>query len=128
MRKLASIRRIADINPIPDADAIERVTVDGWNVVAQKAMGYKVGDLVIYFEIDSWIPHKLAPFLTKDAALPKVFNGVEGERLKTVKLRGTLSQGLILPLSAIPGYLCIDGKHFINISDDKTPRSGDESI
>lgn len=101
MRKLASIRRISDIQPIPDADMIHVVTVDGWKVVAQKAMGYKVGDLVVYLEIDSWVPHKLAPFLTKNVAIPKVFNGVEGERLRTIKLRGQVSQGLLMPLHVL---------------------------
>ena len=114
MRKLASIRRISDIQPIPDADMIHVVTVDGWKVVAQKAMGYKVGDLVVYFEIDSFIPTEIAPFLTKDAAYPKEFNGVKGERLRTIRLKGQISQGLLLPLSAIPGYTEIDGKKFIN--------------
>jgi RNA ligase (TIGR02306 family) len=114
MRKLASIRRISDIQPIPDADMIHVVTVDGWKVVAQKAMGYKVGDLVVYFEIDSFIPTEIAPFLTKDAAFPKEFNGVKGERLRTIRLKGQISQGLLMPLSAIPGYTEIDGKKFIN--------------
>ena len=114
MRKLASIRRISDIQPIPDADMIHVVTVDGWKVVAQKAMGYKVGDLVVYLEIDSWVPHTLAPFLTKNAAIPKVFNGIEGERLRTIRLKGQISQGLLMPLSVIPGYTEIDGKKFIN--------------
>lgn len=102
MRKLASIRRIADIQPIPDADAIEVATVDGWKVVVKKGE-FKVGDLAIYFEIDSWVPHALAPFLTKNAAIPRQYNGVEGERLKTVKLRGQLSQGLLLPLNIMAG-------------------------
>lgn len=101
MRKLATIRRIADIQPIEGADAIECVTIDGWKVVAQKSMGYRVGGLVIYFEIDSWIPHKLAPFLTKNAAIPRQFNGVDGERLRTIKLRGQVSQGLLMPLNVL---------------------------
>ena len=97
-RKLATVRRVADIRPIEGADMIHVVTVDGWKVVAQKAMGYKIGDLVVYFEIDSFIPHELAPFLTKEAAYPKEFNGVKGERLRTIKLRGQVSQGLLMPL------------------------------
>lgn len=59
-----------------------------------------MGRLVVYFEIDSWIPHDLAPFLTQDGHYPKVFNGVEGQRLKTKKMKGCLSQGLILPIPA----------------------------
>jgi RNA ligase (TIGR02306 family) len=97
MRKLASIRRIDDIQPIPGADAIDVATIGGWNVVVKKGE-FAVGQLVIYFEIDSWIPHELAPFLSKGQE-PRTYEGVKGERLKTVKLRGQVSQGLILPLN-----------------------------
>ena len=100
MRKLASVRRILDIDPIPNADRIELAHVDGWQVIVKKDEFY-IGDNVIYFEIDSWIPHDLVPYLTKEGHKPKEFNGVKGERLKTVKMRGTLSQGLIIPLSVL---------------------------
>jgi RNA ligase (TIGR02306 family) len=96
-RKLASIRRIADIQPIEGADAIVVATVDGWKVVVKKDE-FKVGDLALYLEIDSWVPHELAPFLSKGQE-PRVYNGVKGERLRTIKLRGQVSQGLLLPLS-----------------------------
>ena len=56
---------------------------------------FKVGDLAVYFEIDSWIPKELAPFLFEG----KVYEGVEGALLRTKKLRGVISQGLLLPLS-----------------------------
>jgi RNA ligase (TIGR02306 family) len=55
-RKLATIRRIADINPIPGADAIIRLTVDGWELVSAKDNGFQIGDLIVYFEIDSFLP------------------------------------------------------------------------
>lgn len=97
MRKLASIRKIDELNPIEGADAIECAVVGGWKVVAQKGL-YKVGDLAVYFEIDSWIPHELAPFLSKGKE-PREFEGVKGERLRTIKLRGQLSQGLLMPLA-----------------------------
>lgn len=96
MRKLATVRKIDDIRPIPDADAIEVAVVGGWNVVVKKGE-YSVGDFAVYCEIDSWIPYELAPFLTKGQE-PRVYNGVKGERLRTIKLRGVLSQGLLLPL------------------------------
>lgn len=96
-RKLATVRRITDIQPIPNADAIQVATVDGWKVVV-KNDEFKVGDLAIYFEIDSWIPTEIAPFLTKEGKQPSVFNEVKGERLRTIKLRGQLSQGLLLPV------------------------------
>ena len=99
-RKLATIRSIAAIEPIEGADAIEVAVVDGWKVVVKKGE-YAAGDLAVYLEIDSWVPTTLAPFLTKAGHFPKVFEGVEGERLRTIKLRGQISQGLLLPLSVV---------------------------
>lgn len=99
MRKLASIRRIADIQPIEGADAIVVATIDGWKVVVKKDE-FKVGDLAVYLEIDSWVPHELAPFLSKGHE-PREYEGVKGERLRTVKLRGQVSQGLLLPLRPV---------------------------
>ena len=96
MRKLATIRTIAEVKAIEGADAIEAVRVDGWWVVAKKDE-FPVGTVVVYLEIDSWVPTELAPFLSKGHE-PREFEGVKGERLKTVKLRGQISQGLILPL------------------------------
>lgn len=99
MRKLATIRKIDDIGPIEGADAIEVATVGGWKIVIKKDE-FKVGDLAVYFEIDSWMPFELAPFLSKGKE-PREFEGVKGERLRTVKLRGQISQGLLLPLAEI---------------------------
>lgn len=99
MRKLASIRRITDIRSISGADSIECAVIDGWTVVVKKGE-YRAGDLAVYFEVDSWITHELAPFLSRDKE-PKEYNGVKGERLRTVKLRGQLSQGLLLPLETV---------------------------
>jgi RNA ligase (TIGR02306 family) len=97
-RKLASIKPITYIKPIEGADAIECAIVDGgWPVVVKKGE-YKVGDVAIYLEIDSWVPHELAPFLSKGQE-PREYNGVKGERLRTVKLRGQVSQGLLLPIN-----------------------------
>jgi RNA ligase (TIGR02306 family) len=97
MRKLATVRKIKELRPIPDADAIELAIVDGWNVVVAKNVGHKEGDLVVYCEIDSFLP--IEPefeFLRKTSY--KKMGDVEGFRLKTIKLRGQVSQGLILPL------------------------------
>lgn len=96
MRKLASIRKIDYIRSIEGADAIECAVIGGWTVVVKKGE-YKPGDLAVYLEIDSWVPTELAPFLSKGKE-PREFEGVKGERLRTVKLRGQLSQGLLLPI------------------------------
>ena len=94
MRKLATIRNIDALRPIEGADAIECAVIGGWTVVVKKGE-FKAGDVAIYCEIDSWIPHALAPFLSKGKE-PRVFDGIVGERLRTMKLRGQLSQGLLL--------------------------------
>lgn len=124
-RKLATIRRIDELNPIEGADAIECATVGGWKVVAQKGI-YNVGDLAVYFEIDSWIPHELAPFLTKGKA-PREFEGVKGERLRTIKLRGQLSQGLLIPMEKKldGGYLLpITRRCYVQEGEDVTEELG----
>ena len=100
-RNLATIRRIKEIKPIEGADAIELAVVDGWQVVVAKNVGHQVGDLVVYCEIDSFLP--IEPefeFLRKSSY--KKMGDQEGFRLKTIKLRGQISQGLILPYSVIP--------------------------
>ena len=98
MRKLATIRKIDSLLPIEGADAIECAVVGGWKVVVKKGE-YNAEDLAVYCEIDSWIPTELAPFLSKGKS-PREFQGIQGERLRTVKLRGQLSQGLLLPLNS----------------------------
>jgi RNA ligase (TIGR02306 family) len=118
MRKLASIRKIAAVEPIVDADAIEVATVDGWKVVVKKGE-YNAGDVAIYLEIDSWVPNELAPFLSKGRE-PREYNGVVGERLTTVKLRGQISQGLLLPLSVLKDMITdyLPGG-YVQIGDEK---------
>jgi RNA ligase (TIGR02306 family) len=96
MRKMATIRQIDALNPIEGADAIECASIGGWKVVVKKGE-FSVGNLAVYCEIDSWIPTELAPFLSKGKE-PREFEGIRGERLRTVKLRGQLSQGLLLPV------------------------------
>jgi hypothetical protein len=98
-RKLVTIRQIASLTPIEGADRIELALVDGWKVVVEKGL-HNTGDYVCYFEIDSWIPHGLAPFLSKGKE-PKEYEGIKGERLRTVRLRKQISQGLILPLNIV---------------------------
>jgi RNA ligase (TIGR02306 family) len=102
-RKLASIRRISDIQPIEGADMIELAIVDGWKVVVAKEVGHKVGNLVVYCEIDSFLPIKEEfEFLRKSSY--KKMGDQEGFRLKTIRLRGQVSQGLILPMSVFALY------------------------
>ena len=102
-RKLASIRKIDDIQPIEGADAIEVAVLGGWKVVVKKGE-YQPGDLCVYCEIDCWMPHDLAPFLSKGKE-PRVYEGIKGEKLRTVKLRGQISQGLLISLPVAAGFI-----------------------
>jgi len=100
-RKLATIRTITNIQSIDGADMIELASVGGWNVVVAKDVGHKVGDKVVYCEIDSFLPiREEFEFLRKSSY--KKMGEQEGFRLKTIKLRGQVSQGLILPISVVP--------------------------
>jgi len=88
MRKLASIQRIKALEPIEDADAIEKATVLGWQLVVKKGE-YQVGDLMVYCEIDSLLPER-----------PEFeFMKPRGMRVRTIRLRGQVSQGICFPLS-----------------------------
>lgn len=101
MRKLASIQNIKYVKPILDADSIETVGVLGWEVVSKKGE-FQPGDACIFFEIDSLLPEVPEfEFLRKSC-----WNeNLKKHRLKTVKFRQQLSQGLALPLSVFPKLL-----------------------
>lgn len=95
-RRMAWVARVEEIFPIPERDRIVQYRIGGWKVI--DGIGkYSVGDMVIYVSVDSWVPNTLAPFLSRDKE-PRVYEGVPGERLKTIKMGGALSQGLLLPL------------------------------
>ena len=91
MRKLASIQRIKALEPIEGADAIEKATVLGWQLVVKKGE-YKVGDLTVYCEIDSILPERPEFEFLKS----------RGMRVRTIRLRGQVSQGICFPLSVLP--------------------------
>lgn len=97
MRKLASIQRIKSLDAIEGADAIERATVLGWQLVVKKGE-FVVGDLCVYCEIDSVFPNK-----------PEfAFLAPRGMRIRTVRLRGQISQGICFPLSILPGDIAAE--------------------
>lgn len=108
MRKLASIQTVNMVEPIHNADAIERIRVLGWWVVVKKGE-FKTGDKVVYCEIDSLLPERAEfEFLRASSFKPAQINAAgepiqpTGFRIKTVKLRGQVSQGICFPLSLLP--------------------------
>jgi RNA ligase (TIGR02306 family) len=107
MRKLASIQTVTSIEPIPNADAIERFRVLGWWIVGKKGE-VRVGDRVVYCEIDSLLPERPEfEFLRSNSFKPSLMDGDTvlqraGFRIKTIKLRGQVSQGICFPLAILP--------------------------
>ena len=130
-RKLATVAKILNIEPIPGADNIEKVFVRGWQCVAKKGE-FKVGDLCVYIEVDSIMPDGLtlekkeewralnkqmskAQFdgdrMILKQAMEKISNlntRPEFEFLRSVKFHiktrrilGEMSQGICFPLSIL---------------------------
>jgi len=99
-RALASIVNVSELLPIAGADRIEVARVLGWSCVVKKGE-FRVGDRAVYFEIDAVPPDAPAfqwLWRTKDrpdGARPASF------RIRTLRLRGTLSQGLLVPPSTL---------------------------
>lgn len=103
MRKLATIRTISAITPIQDADRIVVAHIDGWECIINVKDELKVGDKVVYIEIDSRVPETPQfEFLRSRKFI-----------VKTIKMRGQISQGLAMPLTVLP-----DGNY--NVGDDVT--------
>ena len=110
MSVLASIRKVSKISPIPNADAIEVAKIDGWEVVVKKGE-FKEGDLCVYFQIDSFLPDKPVYSFLKNKTM---MEGNVGYRLRTIRLRGQVSQGLALPLA---DFGIIDAEEGDNVTE-----------
>jgi RNA ligase (TIGR02306 family) len=97
MRKLASIQLIRSLEVIEGADAIEKASVLGWQLVVKKGE-FQVGDLCVYCEIDSVMPER-----------PEFeFLKPRGMRIKTIRLREQVSQGICFPLSILPDGIALE--------------------
>ncbi|ABY63181.1 RNA ligase [Pseudomonas phage 201phi2-1] len=98
-RKLVRVVKVDAITPIKKADFIELAKIDGWQCVVKKDE-FKAGDLAVYAEIDSLLPldNPLFAFLGERSDGKRTFDGVAYSRIRTAKMRGEVSQGLLLPL------------------------------
>ena len=135
-RKMASVQEIARLSPIENSDFLEVAMMKdlGWKVVVKKGE-FKPGDKVVYFEIDSAIDANYLPdplLFLRDKGIKKLFTGrtpdtsaFSGEyvRIKTIKLRGQISQGLIVPLSAFSATL---NARDLSVGSDLTQELGVE--
>ena len=101
MRKLASIQQIWKIEPIEGADRIELAHVLGWQCVVNKGQ-FQPMDIGLYFEIDSFLPIRPEFEFMRASSYKNTDIMGEGFRLRTMRFRGQISQGLLMPLSQFP--------------------------
>ena len=116
MRSLATIQRVKKISPIPDSDFLEVAHVMGWQCVVKRGE-FRAGDWGVYFEVDSFLPiDERYEFLRASSFRDNVDNGV-GFRIRTMKMRGQLSQGLLLPLASFPELKSLDCTEGIDVTE-----------
>lgn len=127
MRKLASIVKISNIERIQNSDFLVKVNMynKGWNVVCNINNGFKKEDIAVYFEIDSALPilDKRFNFLKERAKRTWKLNDqivFESIKIKTMELRGVISQGLLMPICLFPELINF------NVGDDVTEILGVE--
>lgn len=117
-RELAYVVLIDGIEPIPGYDRVETAIVGGWHIIVQKDQ-FKIGDPAIYFEIDSRVPKDKECF----AFLEK-----RNYKIKTLKMCGTISQGLLMHASDFGWNIIFDGTKTPYIYDgNKVHYADDES-
>lgn len=120
-RKLASIQKIESLTPIKGADRIELAQILGWHTIVKKGE-FEVGDLCIYFEIDSVLPkHPIFDFMEKYKY-----------RVRTIKMKGVLSQGLAIPITNLPKLLKpnpgLDVTGLLGVTKYEPPQNNNGSI
>lgn len=93
---IVEVCQVKEIQPIPKADRLELVLVKGWQCVVQKDR-FKIGDSVVYIPIDSILPHDLENILFG----PDSKITLDKSRVRTIKIRGAISQGLVIGLPEI---------------------------
>lgn len=116
MEKLAVVSRVLAVDPIEGADKIERTIVLGWSVVTRKGQ-YQAGDQAVIIFPDTLIPKKY---------LDPSYEGDEKIRLKTVKMRGQYSAGLLLPMQAVREYASLPDNFVFEDGDEVSVTLGIE--
>ena len=116
---ITRVAKIIKVESHPNADRLEMAQVDGWHCVVPKGV-YSKNDLCVYIPIDSVLPLQLEETLFDNAKV-KLSKG----RIKTIKLRGMISQGLIANLDTIKCFLGDHGKHIkLELDTDITSELG----
>lgn len=93
IRKIASIRKIDEIIPHENSENLEIAKIGGWQTVVKKGQ-FKSGNICVYVEVDGILPEK-----------PEFeFLRSKHFRIKSIKLRGIISQGIAFPLEILPEH------------------------
>ena len=104
--------RVTKVENHPNADRLDIVEVLGWNCVVTRD-SLHVGDPVVYFPIDVVLSEKLEEILFSNGSVK-----LSNRRIKTIKLRGAISQGLTVPVKSLrehyPNIKFVEG---VNIAD-----------
>ena len=116
MRRLATVQQIAELLPIEGADAIEVARINGWNVVVKKG-DFKVDEMAVFCEVDSFLPIQPEYEFLRKSSYKKMSDGTEGFRLKTIRLRGQLSQGLLINYQTLISKLPPDENGHVDLPD-----------
>lgn len=135
-RKFATIRQISEIRAIPNAERVELACVDGWRAVIPKNT-FTVNEQVLFIETDAallCVNDQRFNFLRKSCLKQWKGNGVlfgECLRVRTIKLAGQISQGLVLKLADFPEAACSDDidaalciKHFDELAEEMSAKTG----
>jgi RNA ligase (TIGR02306 family) len=104
-RKLASVQRIVSLTPIEGADKIVKASVLGWELVVAVKDNFKVGDLCVFCEVDSIMPDKPEFEFLRERKF----------RIKTIKLKGQVSQGICFPISIVHKAFHTEGRDVTEI-------------
>jgi len=123
MRNLVTIQKVKAISAIADSDFLEIAHIMGWQCVVKKGE-FKEGDFGIYFEVDSFLPvEDRYEFLRNSSYRENEDNG-KGFRIRTAKMRGQLSQGLLLPIARFPELFPDGNLGSFGEGDDVTEKLG----
>lgn len=93
-RKLASVQKIKNLEPIEGRDRIVLAEIEGWHVIVGKD-DFHIGDLCVYIEIDSVLPERPEFEQARKRA----------NRVRTMKMAGVYSEGIAYPLTILPNMI-----------------------
>lgn len=123
MRKLVTIRHIAGIKPIEGADRVELAQIDGWRCVVRKN-DFVVGEQIVFFEPDTAftnVDDDRISFLKKTSH--KQWKKADGTlvaeclRIKTIRLAGQISQGLVMKISRFEKEIATSEKDGLSLEE-----------